>query len=149
MLDPLVWLIIGLALIGLEMLAPSFTLFWFGLGAILTSVLVKLGVIETWQVQWLVFLLSSFFLVLLWQFWLKKYFRRQAVETDRDATVSGQMGVITKEVTGGSLGEVELAVPLHGVKRWAAEANEGIPVGTTVRVIEARGIRLFVEVVHK
>jgi membrane protein implicated in regulation of membrane protease activity len=95
--------------------------------------------------QWLVFLLSSLFFLLLWRFWLRKYFQREVVEKDRDATVSGQVGVVSKDITPEAPGEVELAVPLYGLKRWMAEAAESIPTGAQVRVVEARGIRLFVQ----
>ena len=148
MFSPLVWLIVGLALMGFEILAPSFVLFWFGAGALITSGLTALGLLDTGLAQWLVFLLSSVAFLLVWQFWLKKYFnfRRKIVEEDRDATVSGQTGVVTKAIGGaGAPGEVELTVFLYGIKIWAAEADEPIPVGARIRVVEARGVRLFVQ----
>jgi membrane protein implicated in regulation of membrane protease activity len=146
MISPLVWLIAGLALMGFEILAPSFVLFWFGAGALITSGLVALGVLDTWLAQWLVFLLSSMALLLLWQVWLKKFFHRKVVDEKRDPTVSGQVGTVTKAIGGvGSPGEVELTAFLYGIKVWVAEADVPIPVGAKVRVLEASGVRLLVQ----
>jgi len=132
---------------GLEVLTPGFVLFWFGAGALLTSGLVELGILCTWLSQWLFFLLSSLSLLLLWQFYFKnkKKFRREVLSEERDPTVTGQLGVLTKAIAPGTLGEVEFAVYLYGLKKWAAEADESIEAGAKVRVVEARGVRLFVE----
>ena len=146
MFSPLVWLIAGFAFMGFEVLAPGFVLFWFGAGALITSGFVALGVLDTGFAQWLVFLITSFAMLMVWQFWLKKIFRREVVEEERDATVSGQVGTVTRAIGGaGAPGEVELTVFLYGIKIWAAEADVPIPAGAKVRVVEARGVRLYVQ----
>ncbi|MDR2733470.1 MAG: NfeD family protein [Spirochaetota bacterium] len=145
MLSALTWFIIGLALMGLEVLAPGFVLFWFGLGALLTSGLMAIGVLSSEVAEWIFFLVSSLAFLLAWQFWFKKFFRRDVLEEDRDATVSGQVGVVSKAIGVDSPGEVELSVYLYGLKRWAAVAEENIPEGAKVRVVEARGVRLLVK----
>jgi len=149
MFSPLTWFIIGLALMGLEVLSPGFVLFWFGLGALLTAGLMLLGMLESQAAEWIFFLLSSLAFLLAYQFWFKKFFRRDVLEEDRDATVSGQVGVVSKAIGVDSPGEVELSVYLYGIKRWAAMADEDIPEGTKVRVVEASGVRLLVKRVEQ
>jgi inner membrane protein len=145
MFSPLTWFIIGLALMGLEVLAPGFVLFWFGLGALLTSGLLLFGALGSEYAEWIFFLISSLAFLVAYQFWFKKFFRRDVLEEDRDATVSGQVGVVSKAIGVDAPGEVELSVYLYGLKRWAAVADEDIPEGTKVKVVEACGVRLLVK----
>ena len=36
------WLVLGMALIGLELVVPSFTIIWFGLGAVIVSIVLAI-----------------------------------------------------------------------------------------------------------
>ncbi|MGV7929773.1 MAG: NfeD family protein [Spirochaetota bacterium] len=65
-LSPLTWLSIGLILAALEILAPGFVVFWFGIGGVFTALLVRLGILESAEAQWLFFFISSVSLVGLW-----------------------------------------------------------------------------------
>lgn len=58
------WILIGLLLVGLEMLAPGLFLIWLGLAAILTGIVDAL-VGLSWQAAWLLFALLSVASVLL------------------------------------------------------------------------------------
>ena len=53
-LGPWSWVVLGLVLMGLELLAPGVFLIWLGLAAVLTGLLdAALGL--SWQTAWLVF----------------------------------------------------------------------------------------------
>lgn len=53
-LGPWTWIVLGLALIGLELVAPGVFLIWLGLAALITGLLdAALGL--PWQTAWLVF----------------------------------------------------------------------------------------------
>jgi inner membrane protein len=53
-MQPWMWLVLGLALVGIEILAPGLFLFWLGLAAGVTA-LVAFLFDFSWQVEWTVF----------------------------------------------------------------------------------------------
>lgn len=60
------WLILGVALMALELLAPGIFLFWLGLAALVTGLL-AFAIDASWQVQILVFALLTIAAVPLWR----------------------------------------------------------------------------------
>ena len=46
-MTPLTWLAIGVILMAVEIVAPGFIIFWFGLGAALTALLSFTGIVES------------------------------------------------------------------------------------------------------
>jgi membrane protein implicated in regulation of membrane protease activity len=146
-LSPLIWLAIGLVCIGIEIIVPGFVVFWLGVGGVLTSLGVFAGIIprESAEVQWAFFFLSSLSFLLLWHFYFKRFFKKDVVDDHRDPTISELRGRVVKAVLPDIPGEVDLYNYYHGIKRWQAEADEAIDEGEEVSVIEARGIRLYIQ----
>jgi len=145
--SPLVWLAIGIVFLSLEIIVPGFVVFWLGVGSLITSLGIFLDVIPAGsaEIQWLVFLLSSLSLLVLWHFYFKKYFGNEVVDDARDPTVSELKGRIVKPIAPGIPGEVELYTYYHGIKRWQAESDESLFEGDEITVLEARGIKLKVK----
>jgi len=69
------WLVIGLLLLGLELLFPSFPMVWFGLGGLLTGVVVILVPGFPSLVQTAFWIAVSVSFTLLWRKYLKKYIK--------------------------------------------------------------------------
>jgi hypothetical protein len=65
------WLVIGLLLLGLELLFPSFPMVWFGLGGLLTGVVVILLPGHSSLVQAAFWIVVSVSFTLLWRKYLK------------------------------------------------------------------------------
>jgi hypothetical protein len=65
------WLVIGLLLLGLELLFPSFPMVWFGLGGLLTGVVVILLPGFSSLVQAAFWIVVSVSFTLLWRKYLK------------------------------------------------------------------------------
>ncbi len=143
-LSPLVWLSIGLILAALEILAPGFVVFWFGIGGVLTALFVRIGVLPSAEAQWLFFFISSVTLVGLWFGVLKKRFRPDEPAGSRDPTITGLRGRCTRRITPTVPGEVELYENFHGLRIWQAESPETIEEGDEVTVNDAKGIKLIV-----
>lgn len=145
-LSPLVWIAVGVACLGLEIIAPGFVIFWFGIGALLTSAGVFVGLIgaDNAAAQWFFFFTSSLLCLLVWHFYFKKYFRSAGDADERDPTLNELRGRVVKAIMPDVPGEVELFTPYHGIKRWQAEAKEIIEEGSEIMVLEAKGIKLFV-----
>jgi membrane protein implicated in regulation of membrane protease activity len=143
-LSPLAWLSIGLILAALEILAPGFVVFWFGIGGVLTALLVLMGLLESAEAQWLFFFISSASLVGLWFGVLKKRFHPDESADSRDPTITGLHGRCTRRITPTVPGEVELYENFHGLRTWQAESPETIEEGDEVTVADAKGIKLVV-----
>ncbi len=136
------WVVLGLGLIALEMLAPAFYLFWFGLGALLTG-LVTTVLPLGFAGQWGVWSLASALMVGVWM----KFFRNP------DRTRSGQakegalglVGLVTRPVADLSQGEILFQRPVLGSDRWPAVSDRAIPAGVKARIVDVLGQTLKIE----
>ncbi len=135
-----VWVLLGLGLLGLEVLTPGgFFVLFFGLAALVVGALAGLGLTGPAWLQWLLFsLLSAGSLVL---------FRRRLVERLRasgDAAVGGLVGdvaVLLDDLAPGAVGKAEL----RGTA-WSArhDGPETLPRGRRCRVERVEGLMLYV-----
>lgn len=129
------WVLLGILLVILELVVPSFTIFWFGLGAILTGLLTAVlpGLAVEWQL--LVFSASSIGFTFLWF----RYFRprKRAVSEVADEQLAiGQTGIAaTRALTPGEVGRVVFSVPVMGHEAWEYTADEQINTGERLRVV--------------
>lgn len=138
------WAILGLLLVALEMVTPSFFIMFFGLGALAASAVAALG--YSLVVQLLAFLVTT---VICFVF-LRKYALRMRggpmIQTNYDALV-GKTGIVTKTIameTG--LGQVKV----RG-EDWSAlaETSTEIAQGEMVEVVAVSGVRLIVRRAHE
>jgi hypothetical protein len=65
------WLVIGFLLLGLELLFPSFPMIWFGLGAMVTGIIVVLFPGSPAWLQAVVWILISLCFTHLWRNYLR------------------------------------------------------------------------------
>jgi inner membrane protein len=129
------WIVIGIVLILLELVVPAFAIFWFGLGALLTGLLlVALPELSlAWQL--LVFSASSTAFVLLWFRVLQPRRRSRALASDERSAI-GQNGIAaTRALKPGDLGRAVFSVPVLGDEAWDYVADEPVQTGERLRVI--------------
>lgn len=129
------WVLLGVVLVILELVVPSFTIFWFGLGAILTGLLLAVLPGLSLEGQLLVFAASSIGFTVLWF----RYFRprKRAASAVVDETLAiGQTGIAaTRALTPGEIGRVVFSVPVLGHEAWEYTADEPVNTGDRLRVI--------------
>lgn len=142
-LGPWNWMVLGFALLAMEILVPGVFLLWVGIAAILTGALsLQLWTWEpwTWQVQVLVFLALS----LVSAFAGKRIIGSRAEESDepllnlRGEQLVGRTATLAEPIAEG-VGRVRL-----GDTVWRVSGPD-LPAGTRVRVVSARGGDLVVE----
>lgn len=132
-LGPWNWMVIGFALLALEIVVPGFFLLWIGLAAIVTGAL-SLALWDAswwiWQVQVLVFLALS--LLAAWG-GRKLMGNDRAGPSDlpllnqRGAQLIGRTATLTEPISNGR-GRVKL-----GDTMWRVSGPD-LPVGATIRV---------------
>lgn len=138
-LGPWNWMILGLVLLGLELLAPGMFMLWLGLAAFLVGIDTFL-IDWSWQSQILAFAIFSAAAVPLW--------RRMARNDGDDAgnaflnrraeALVGQVFTLDRPIANGS-GAVRV-----GDTVWRVSGPDA-PAGSRVRVMRADGASLTVE----
>ncbi|HEW92704.1 MAG TPA: NfeD family protein [Thermotogaceae bacterium] len=135
----LTWVILGVILTVIEIVTPTFFIFWFGLGAFAASVLAYFDFSILFQT--VTFVLVSGILVALTRPFAKKFVGSSEKEINVDEII-GQVGRVTKEIKPGSFGIVKV-----GSEEWRAVSNfEGvIRKDSRVKILKLEGTTLIVE----
>lgn len=137
------WIYVGTFLMLMELLAPGFVIFFFGLSAA-TVGLCRALLGDAFGLTWQLAAFSGFailYLVVLRR-WLRKTFMGGKVETatDFDNEYVGRAGKVTEAIEPPLAGRV-----LVGDAEWTAVAESPIAVGVTVKVVAQNNLTLKVE----
>jgi membrane protein implicated in regulation of membrane protease activity len=133
------WLIFGIILMALELLAPGIFLFWFGLAALLVG-LASFAFDPSWQLQILMFAVFAAAAVPLW-----RRIARSAAAPNKDnpflnrrsAGLVGRVFTLEKPIIDGA-GTVRIDDTVWRV------AGPDAPAGSRVRIVQADGANLTV-----
>jgi hypothetical protein len=137
------WLILGMLLIAGEIFVPSFTILWFGLGALVVGglmLVVELG----FSAQILIWTVSSVVFTVLWfKYFKPRMIDRTSAGISRDAAI-GEAGLVIKAPTEHSRGQVRFTTPILGDDEWDFICKKNVSVGDRVRIQEISGNTLIV-----
>lgn len=131
------WAVGGIVLVLAELAVPSFVLIWFGLGALVVALAVSLADIGV-TAQLTLWLVVSLALIVAWF----KVFRPESHKTRigmADANVVGEVGMLVHDVAPFEKGRVRFQKPILGADTWECIADEAIPTGQRVRVLDVEG----------
>jgi membrane protein implicated in regulation of membrane protease activity len=102
------WLVLGLALVGLEVLTPGgFYVLFFGIGALVVGILVGVGAGGPVWLQWLLFSVISVASVLLFRPHLLRLTRSRERPDPMD-TLEGEIATPLDDISPGAVGKAEL-----------------------------------------
>ncbi|MDQ8186375.1 NfeD family protein [Pelagicoccus sp. SDUM812002] len=135
-LDPaVIWLIAGVVLIVAEFIVPGLVIIFFGLGALIVSLLAYLGWVTELSSQLLIFSALSIVLLfgLRWQF--KGWFVGQSAETGGSDELSDLIGKEVTCLTGFSPDRPYGKVEFKGAN-WKGRCEQELKVGS-VAIIES------------
>src|ERR1700710_3259667 len=133
------WLVFGLLLMGLELLAPGVFMFWLGLAALLVGLL-SFAIDPSWQLQLLMFAVFAAAAVPLWR---RVAHSNSAVSKSnpflnkRTNALIGRVVTLEKPILDGS-GTVRVDDTIWRV------AGPDAPAGSRVRIVRADGASLTV-----
>lgn len=141
------WIIAGFCLIGLELLIPSFTIIWFGLGALAVGVLSGLwpgfslaGQVALWS-------FASICFTAMWFKYLKPKGDRTRAGMSKEGIV-GESGIIIRGTEDSyGRGIVKFRISVLGADEWGCYSSEALHVGDRVRVVDIEGQILKVEII--
>jgi len=139
------WLVFGMLLILFELAIPSFTIFWFGLGALVVGVLLLLAPGISLTAQILIWIIASAVFVLFWFKVLKpRMTDRTKAGISREA-VLGETAMVTRLPEGDRRGEMRFAVPMLGSDIWSFICVDEVAVGERVMVQDISGNTMMVK----
>lgn len=131
-----IWLVFGVALILLELVLPTFFILWFGIGAVLVSLIALLAPDLQLDMQVLLWVLFSSVTTVLWF----KLFRRKKADVRWTAdSVIGEVGLLTASVSEFQKGRVRFQKPILGNEEWTCIADSDIAAGERVRLTAIEG----------
>ena len=135
------WLIVGLVLVALEVVAPGVFLLWLGLAALLVG-LISLVVDWVWQVQVIAFAAFSVAAVPLWRRVAQQDVPNPESEflNRRSDALVGRVFTLEKPIVDGS-GTVRIDDTV-----WRVSGPD-CPAGSRVKVVHADGASLKVEAI--
>ncbi|MCP4384239.1 MAG: NfeD family protein [Hyphomicrobiales bacterium] len=137
-LGPWTWIVGGLLLLAVEVIAPGNIFVWFGLAAVFTGV-VSIIADLSWQIGLLVFGISSLLFVVVG----RRFFARSSASTEpllnrRTDRLTGTTYTLTEPIVGG-VGKVRI-----NDANWRVKGPD-LPSGTRVRIVGHEGAVLRVE----
>ena len=139
------WLVFGMVLIIAELFIPSFTIFWFGLGAILVAgVLLMLPELAiSWQL--FIWAIASCIFTYLWFKLLKPLMAdRTKAGISREA-ILGESGQVITVPEQEKRGIVRFTTPLLGADEWPFICEQDLAIGDRVIVKDISGNTLIVK----
>lgn len=137
------WLVLGIALMLVEIFIASFTIFWFGLGALVVGVL-SVVIDMSFTVQIIVWAIASVTFTILWFKFLKpKMVDKTTAGIAREAAI-GESGQVVKVPTEGSRGVVRFTIPLLGDDEWDFISENDVALGDRVHIKDISGNTLIV-----
>ena len=136
------WFVLGMVLVALEILVPTFFLMWFGLGALLTG-LVVLALPLGFAVQLVLWAIASLTMMGVWLKWFKNPDRTHAGQAKEG--VLGVTGIITRAVPEMGEGEILFQRPVLGADRWPVVSDRPIEAGEKARIVDVFAQTLKVE----
>lgn len=135
------WAALGMVLIGIEMLTPTFFLMWFGLGALLMAAVSALWPLGT-AAQLLGWAIASLVMTGIWLRFFKNPDRSHAGQAKEG--VLGLTGMVSRAIPELGEGEIMFQRPVLGADRWPAVADTPIAAGERARIVDVLGQTLKV-----
>lgn len=139
------WLVLGMILMLLELAVPSFTIFWFGLGALVAGVLLLLVPGLSLTLQILVWIIASTAFVLFWFKVMKPRMIDKTTSGIAREAVLGETAMVTRVPEGDQRGEIRFSVPMLGSDTWPFISEDVVAVGDRVSVREISGNTMLVK----
>ncbi len=129
------WIVIGLLLLGMEMMTGTFVLLGLGIAAILVGVIYLLFSISfnTGLLLWL------FFSVVAIGAWFRWFRTKPVSQSGQSNYRLDTLGTVMEQITPHQRGKVAFDTPVLGNSSWPTTAKTEIPKGSRVKIVQVNG----------
>ncbi len=136
-----IWAVLGLLLIGSEFIIPEFVVFFFGLGALLNSLLVIVvpGLADRLPLQLVIWAATSGLSLGVLRKYAARWFKGDVAIGNEDADV-GKTAEVIEEISPEKSGRIRI----HGTSWNAVSYGESIPPGATVTILKKENLNYIV-----
>jgi membrane protein implicated in regulation of membrane protease activity len=138
------WGVLGLVLLGAEMATGTFYILWFGVAALVLSVLLWLLPDINIPVQLFLYTAISLGSLFIWQRYYKKSGTDLRIGQAQGEEI-GRVGTIVETVSSTQNGRIQFAQGVMGSREWVAVSQETINTGSTAIIVAIEGNRLRVK----
>lgn len=136
------WILVGAVLLAAEMATPGgFFALFFGVAAVLVGLLVKLHLVRSAWLEWLLFSLFSIASLLLVRDWVVAHLGDGQGRGGVDDTMVGEAAILTEDLDPGGVGRAELRGTTWTVR---ASGPGMLRRGDRCRVDRVDGLTLWV-----
>lgn len=132
------WAVLGIGLIIAELAIPAFFIVWFGLGALLVSIVLLAMPSLSLTAQLLTWTIASVAMVVVWFRIFKPGMHKTRIGMS-DSNILGEVGMLTRDVEPFQKGQVRFQKPLVGSEVWECISDETIKSGERVKVLGIEG----------
>jgi membrane protein implicated in regulation of membrane protease activity len=137
------WLVLGILLVIGEIFVPSFTILWFGLGAIVVG-LVALAVDLSFSTEVLLWTCSSVACTVLWFMVFKPRLTSRNTDELAQASAIGEAGQVVKLPTDRTPGKIRFTTPILGEDEWEFTCETSVALGDRLYIKAINGTVLVV-----
>ena len=147
-IEPWHWFVLGILLILSELILTAFAALWFGIAAIIVSILLWLFQMMGFTTQVITWGILSIICTVLWFKFIKPLsIDKTKAGLSREATI-GQIGMVIQVGLTHDQVVVRFALPVLGADEWNCRSLSPVEVGDRVRVVDIMGNDLVVQL-HK
>ncbi len=138
------WFLLGIVLAMAEIFLASFTILWFGLGALVVGLVLLLFPALPFSIQLVLWIVLSAGFALYWF----RYFRPRMVDKtkagiSREAVI-GESGTVIRVPQEGQKGVVRFSIPILGDDEWEFICEQQVAAGDRVHIKDFSGNSLIV-----
>jgi inner membrane protein len=139
------WLVFGMILILFELVVPSFTIIWFGCGAVVVAGMAWFIPGLTVSFQLFFWAIASIFFTAIWFIVFKPRMTDKTKAGISLEAALGESGLVVRLPQANVRGVVKFTTPLLGAEEWQFISDEKVALGDRVTVIDVSGNTLIVQ----
>ncbi len=133
------WVALGLLLMAVEIFLLSFTIFWFGIAAIIIGLLLFLFPAMSLAIQIILWAVLSLIAAFLWFKYIKPLSGRNQLNAKTIAKLQGEIGSVIKGNDNDAMrGRLRFPAPIAGDDEWDFISDKKVTVGDRVQIIDVQ-----------
>ncbi|GAB3092685.1 NfeD family protein [Aestuariicella hydrocarbonica] len=140
-----IWVAAGILLVLMEIVIPTFTALWFGVGAIVVGVATLFFPELSLTIQLLMWAVLSTAITAFWFKFVRPMKSGMEMAKLSRESIVGEVGMIVKDINAEGKGVIRFTVPLLGSNEWNVISTEPLKAGDRAIVKDFSGNSLIVE----
>ncbi len=133
------WIALGLLLMAVEIFLLSFTIFWFGIAAVIIGLLLFLLPDLSLAIQIILWAGLSLITASLWFKYIKPLSGRNKLNDKTIAKLQGEIGNVIKGNDNDAMrGRLRFPAPIAGDDEWDFISDKKVAVGDRVQIIDVQ-----------